>query len=232
MAGDRIHEVRIELSRLAARKDELERELRRLQQELPQDTPKKYLPTPDSKVDLFLRMFRCRESLYPRFWENRAKGTSGYSPACDNEWVKGVCGKPPNGRVRCSECLNQAFPALDEAAVRAHLSGQAIIGTYAIREDDSCVFLACDFDGRSWHDDAFLYRRIAGELGIDALVERSKSGAGAHVWIFFAQPVPARLASMLPKLSHTRLAQPHVRLGSAPKVKSRYSKGSYSTASA
>lgn len=189
MANDRIREIQVELVRLAARRDELERELRSLQEQ-PHEKLKLLLSTRDSQIDLFLRMFRCREPVYPRFWENRAKGTRGYSPACDNEWVRGVCEKPPHGRVRCSECPNQAFPPLDESAVRADLDGRAVIGTYAIREDDTCVFLACDFDGSSWREDAFLYRKTAAELGVEALVERSRSGSGAHVWIFFDQPSP------------------------------------------
>src|SRR3989338_3656906 len=81
--------------------------------------------TADEKVELFLRLFRCRESVYPKLWENRAKGTKGYSPACRNEWVRGVCGKP---QVKCSECPSQAFPRLDEQAVRDHLQGRHTAG--------------------------------------------------------------------------------------------------------
>src|SRR5690606_23685476 len=76
--------------------------------------------TPDEKVDLFLKLFRCRESVYPKLWENSAKGTKGYSPACRNEWVRSVCDKP---KVKCSDCPNQAFPALDYEAVKQHLLG-------------------------------------------------------------------------------------------------------------
>jgi hypothetical protein len=93
--------------------------------------------TPSQKLELFLKLFRCRESVFPKMWENKSKGTKGYSPACDNEWVRDLCGKPPNGKVKCSECPNQAFPRLDEAAVQKHLQGQATIGTYAIREDET-----------------------------------------------------------------------------------------------
>lgn len=153
--------------------------------------------TPAQKLDLFLRLFRCRESVFPKLWENKSKGTKGYSPACTNEWVRGICGKPPNGKVKCSECPSQAFPRLDENAAQVHLQGQATIGTYAIREDDSCVFLACDFDGAGWKADVFLYQSIAKNLGVDVLVERSRSGNGAHAWMFFAEPVPARHARAL-----------------------------------
>ena len=78
--------------------------------------------TPAQKIELFLKFFRCRESVFPKRWENKA-GKAGYSPACNNEWVQGVCGKPPKGKVKCTVCPNQAFPALDAAAVDRHLRG-------------------------------------------------------------------------------------------------------------
>lgn len=153
--------------------------------------------TSAEKVELFLSLFRCRESVFPKLWENKAKEKKGYSPACTNEWVRGVCGKPPNGKVKCSECPNQAFPRLDQAAVESHLKGLTTIGTYAIREDDTCTFLACDFDGKGWQSDVFIYQAVAHEMGAEVLVERSRSGDGAHAWIFFSEPVPARTARAL-----------------------------------
>lgn len=150
--------------------------------------------TPDERVALFLKIFRCRASVYPKMWENTKQGKKGYSPVCDNEWRPAVCQKP---RVKCSECRNQAFRPLDETAVKEHLLGHITIGTYAIREDDNCTFLACDFDRTNWSDDVTAYRRAAMELGVDAAVERSRSGNGAHVWIFFSEAVPARLARVL-----------------------------------
>ena len=81
--------------------------------------------------------------------------------------------------------------------MESHLKGQVTIGTYAIREDDSCAFLACDFDGSGWQSDVFIYQSVAREMGIEALVERSRSGNGAHAWIFFSESVPARMARAL-----------------------------------
>ena len=153
--------------------------------------------TPAQKIELFLKLFRCRESVYPKLWESKA-GKKGYSPACNNEWVPGVCGKPPKGKVKCTECSNQAFPPLDAVAVDRHLRGQIpAIGTYAIREDGTCTFLACDFDGKGWQLDVFIYQAVAREMGAEVLVERSRSGDGAHAWIFFSEPVPARMARAL-----------------------------------
>jgi len=160
--------------------------------------------TPDERVALFLKLFRCRASVYPKMWENKKKGTKGYSPACDNEWQRNVCEKP---RVKCSECRHQAFRPLDETAAKEHLLGHITIGTYAIREDDSCTFLACDFDGTNWSDDVMTYRRAGMELGVDIAVERSRSGNGAHAWIFFSEPVPARLVRVLGTMLLSRTAE-------------------------
>lgn len=169
--------------------------------------------TQAQKLDLFLKLFRCRESVFPKRWENKSKGTHGYSPACTNEWVNGVCSKPPKGKVKCSECPNQAFPRLDEAAAQAHLEGKITIGTYAIREDDSCVFLSCDFDKGNWQTDVLLYQSVARELGIDVMVERSRSGSGGHGWIFFAEPVPARHARTLGTIILSKCSEANHRIG-------------------
>jgi superfamily II DNA or RNA helicase len=157
--------------------------------------------TAEEKVALFLSLFRCREDVFPRLWENPRKGTSGYSPACRNEWVPGTCEKP---KTKCSECPNRAFLALDAETVEAHLRGNCTIGSYAIRADDTCTFLACDFDGNGWQDGAASYQQVGMELGIDVAVERSRSGNGAHAWLFFREPVPARLARRLGTLLLSR----------------------------
>ena len=168
------------------------------------------LVTADNRVSLFLVLFRCRESVYPRLWENKKKGTKGYAPVCDHDWAPGLCNKP---RVKCSECSHQAFRPLDESAAKDHLLGKTTIGTYAIREDDTCVFLACDFDEKDWCDDVTVYRRAGLELGVDVAVERSRSGNGAHAWIFFAEPVPARLARLLGTMLLTRTTEQRHALG-------------------
>jgi len=150
--------------------------------------------SPQEKIQLFLRLFRCRENVYPKLWENLKQNRKGYSPACSNEWRHGVCGKP---KMKCSACQNQRFPSLDSSAVDSHLRGYQTIGTYAIREDDTCVFLACDFDGETWPEDVVTYLSVAESMGVDVGIERSRSGKGAHAWIFFSEPVLARSARML-----------------------------------
>ena len=198
-----IREIEKRLSDLEKEKSALLTELFKLRSSaIPEkETPLLGLPalpsapaTTTEKIDLFLKLFRCRDDVYPKLWENKSKGTKGYSPVCANEWVRGVCGKP---KVKCSDCQGRSFPKLDTVAVEAHLRGSATIGTYAIRADDGCIFLACDFDGDGWQEDVKSYRNAARSMGVDVAVERSRSGAGAHAWIFFQKPVPARLARLL-----------------------------------
>ncbi len=150
--------------------------------------------TPDAKIDLFIKMFRCREDVYPKLWENKRKGIKGYSPACKNEWVAGLCNKP---KVKCAECNNRNFLRVDQDTIRSHLEGKITIGTYAIKENDTCIFLAADFDKKSWQEDVLEYKNSAAKMGIDVAIEKSRSGDGAHAWIFFSEDVPAYLARQL-----------------------------------
>ncbi|MCB0351692.1 MAG: DEAD/DEAH box helicase, partial [Bdellovibrionales bacterium] len=101
---------------------------------------------------------------------------------------------------------------LNDVAVGAHLRGAATIGTYAIREDDTCIFLACDFDESSWQSDLLAFFQTAQLLGIDVAMERSRSGKGGHAWIFFAEPVPARLARSLGTLIIAKCSERNIRL--------------------
>ncbi len=154
--------------------------------------------TPAEKIALFLDLFGTRRSVYPKRWENSKTGKSGYSPACDNDSfanrLNKICQKP---KVKCSECPHQNFPALDERAVEAHLRGTNTLGVYAIGIDDTCRFLAADFDGEGWWEDVLAYREAAERAGVTIAIERSRSGKGAHAWIFFAEPVPAAAARRL-----------------------------------
>ncbi len=163
----------------------------------------------EEKTDLFLKLFRGRKNVYPKRWENNKTGKSGYSPVCENEWVKPICQKP---KIKCGDCSHQKFMPLNDVAVGAHLRGAATIGTYAIREDDTCIFLACDFDESSWQSDLLAFSQTAQLLGIDVAMERSRSGKGGHAWIFFAEPVPARLARSLGTLIIAKCSERNIRL--------------------
>ena len=208
-SADRIKEIEVELHDLEARRQGLIAEMREIRsaEESPELPLGKGTPgTNEEKIDLFLSLFGARRSVYPKLWINLKKGSKGYSPACGNEWVHGLCEKP---RVKCSDCPNQNFPTLDHSAVHSHLTGRHTIGTYAIREDDSCIFLAADFDGDGWMQDIEAYRRAAEQMGISVAIERSSSGNGGHAWIFFARPVPAVLARRLGTLIVARASSFH-----------------------
>lgn len=152
------------------------------------------------KVELFRRLFAGRPDVFPVRWNNRKTGRSGYSPACSNEWVKGICGKP---KVKCGECPHQAFIAPAENIIERHLrgggaaSGDFVAGVYPLLKDEMCWFLAADFDKESWADDARALLDTCHAKGIAAALERSRSGNGCHIWIFFSEPVPARIARQL-----------------------------------
>lgn len=150
--------------------------------------------TTAEKVALFRRLFRGRTDVYPVLWESKASGKSGYAPACANEWLAGVCEKP---RIKCGDCANRLLIPLSDAVIYDHLAGQHIVGVYPLLEDDSCCFLAVDFDEADWREDARAFMQSCAELGVPAALEISRSGQGAHAWVFFASRVPAREARRL-----------------------------------
>lgn len=153
------------------------------------------------KVALFRERFRGRTDVYPVRWES-AKGKSGYSPACANEWRPGICHKP---KVKCGQCDQRLLLPVTDAVIYDHLAGKQTIGVYPLLPDDRCWFLAADFDDELWENDAKGFMQSCSELDIPALLEISRSGNGAHVWIFFSEPVPAREARQLggALISHT-----------------------------
>ena len=142
----------------------------------------------EGKISLFRQLFRGRDDVFPLLWMSSKTGRKGYSPACSNEWVRGVCEKP---RVKCSECQSQAFLRLTDRVLLAHLQGRHTIGVYPLLKDETCWFLAADFDKESWLDDMAAFVDTCRTLGIPTAVERSRSGNGAHVWFFFSSPIPA-----------------------------------------
>jgi hypothetical protein len=150
--------------------------------------------TQAEKVALFRSLFRGRPDVYPRRWENARTGRSGYSPHCANEWRREVCRKP---KVRCGDCPARAFVPVSDQVILDHLQGKLVAGVYPIVDGDQCCFVAADFDGGDWQEDARVLADVSRAAGLTAAIERSRSGRGAHAWLFFSAPVPASTARQL-----------------------------------
>jgi hypothetical protein len=129
------------------------------------------------KISLFRNLFKGRDDVYPIFWTNERTGKKGYSPAIENPWNVGVA-KP------------KTYLPLSDQVVHDHLSGEKVIGCYPLLKDNTCWFLACDFDKEGWVLDSLAFLDACKQFGVPAYLERSRSGNGGHVWIFFCTPVP------------------------------------------
>ncbi|HEV7671409.1 MAG TPA: DEAD/DEAH box helicase family protein [Thermoanaerobaculia bacterium] len=147
--------------------------------------------TPAEKVGLFRRLFKGREDVFPTRFVSKKTGKSGYAPACANKFVRRVCELP---KVKCGECPNQGFTSVGDQVVLDHLQGRHVMGVYPLLEDETCWFLAVDFDKSSWQEDVGAFVETGRAIDIPVVVERSRSGNGAHAWFFFAAPVAANLA--------------------------------------
>ena len=152
------------------------------------------LLSPDAKVKLFRRLFHGREDVYPIRWESKKSGKPGYSPVCANEWVHGVCEKP---RIKCSECTHSQFEPVTDRVIVQHLKGEITAGVYPVLSDDRCHFLAIDFDDEDWREDARAVLQTCIQNNLPAALKISRSGHGAHLWLFFADAMPARDARRL-----------------------------------
>jgi len=146
---------------------------------------------------LFRSLFRGREDVYAVRWENR-KGKSGYSPACAHEWDPLLCRKP------CAKCVNCKYIPLSDSVIRDHLLGKCTVGIYPLLPDETCRFLAADFDKEGWREDARAFLDVCRDLDVPAVLERSRSGRGGHVWVFFEEAIPAALARKLGSAILTR----------------------------
>ncbi len=199
--ADEAARIRVRLAGLAKERASLETrlaELERARPAVPYRDPAGMPVTdrspPDMKIALFRALFAGREDVFPRRWENARTGKAGYAPACANEWKPGLCAKP---RVRCGACPNRAFLPVTNAEIAAHLRGRHTVGVYPLLPDGTCRFLAADFDKAAWRRDAGAFLDACRSKGVPAALERSRSGHGGHVWLFFAEPVSAARARRL-----------------------------------
>ncbi len=141
--------------------------------------------TPQEKVAFFAKLFAARTDVYATRWENTRTGRSGWSPARAGGW-----------RGKALENTRNYLPLTSDVLV-AHLSGQIHLGLYPLLDGDTCHWLAADFDGPAAMLDALSYLKAARAVGAPAALEVSRSGVGAHVWVFFTGPVPAATARAL-----------------------------------
>jgi superfamily II DNA or RNA helicase len=142
--------------------------------------------TIEEKIARFRSLFRGREDVYAERWESAYSGKKGYSPACENKWDTLKDKKTP-----------RKYIPLTDQVIHAHLSGEKTIGVYSLLGNSRCYFLACDFDGSGWKLDALAYVNVCQRYGVPAYLERSRSGDGGHVWIFFSGSVKAEQARQL-----------------------------------
>lgn len=166
----------------------------------------------NAKLALFKRLFRGRADMFPLRWESKS-GKAGYSPACANEWRPGVCEKP---RTKCGHCSYRQLLPLTDQVLYKHLAGEIVIGIYPLLPDDTCYFLAVDFDESDWREDVTAFAQSCRELDVPVALEISRSGNGAHAWIFFERNVPASEARLLGSaiISHTCERTRQLMLGS------------------
>ena len=157
----------------------------------------------DERIRLFQSLFKGREDVFARRWFSKTTGKSGYQPVCINEWKQGLCDKK---KYRCAICPNRNFAPLTTQDTYRHLEGKDeyccdVVGLYAIMQDNNCAFLCADFDDKNckygYKEDVLAYVGVCREWLIPYAIERSRSGNGAHVWIFFEAPLPASKARRL-----------------------------------
>ncbi|MHB8869107.1 MAG: TOTE conflict system archaeo-eukaryotic primase domain-containing protein [Thermoleophilia bacterium] len=176
------------------------------------------------KIALFRQLFRGREDVWARRWDSRKSGRSGYQPACANEWAPGLCDKR---RHRCAECVNRELLPLTDGVIRGHLTGadptrcsptspptgDFVVGLYPLLPDETCRLLVVDFDNCGWEDDVRAFLSVCRRREVPAALERSRSGRGGHVWIFFTEPLPASVARALGSLLLTETMEERPQVG-------------------
>ena len=146
------------------------------------------------RIELFRSLFRGREDVYARRWEND-DGRHGYVPSAVKDW-KAIREGRPEDRKKIDQKTRRFLP-LTDAVIENHLLGKETVGVYPLLPDETCWFLAADFDKKTWEYDALAFLESCQELSVPAALERSRSGKGGHICIFFESAVPAITARKL-----------------------------------
>lgn len=170
--------------------------------------------TSEDKIALFRSLFRGRDDLFAKRWYNLKSGKSGYSPTCRNEWAEDLCNKKA---VSCGKCPNRSLLPISEEVIYRHLEGKDahardVIGLYPMLQDETTYFLAIDFDGEDWEKDVTAFCTACSDYHLSPAVERSRSGNGGHVWLFFNEPVSAVSARKLGSGLLSRTMEHHATL--------------------
>lgn len=213
--SEKIEELRSELRLLEIRRRQLIDDITRLEKECsvkinPIDTLNTKVPsvqsiltnrsTSEEKIRCFRSLFCGREDVFARRFQSQKTGRSGYQPVCKNEWIKGICNKP---RIKCTNCEFREFIPISDQIIEWHLRGHTpseradkefVVGIYPMLEDETCWFLAVDFDKSTWQDDVSAFRQTCLEMCMPVSVERSRSGNGSHAWLFFSEPISSATA--------------------------------------
>ena len=173
----------------------------------------------DLKIKLFMSLFKGRTDVFAKRFESQRTGKSGYQPACKNEWVDGICKKP---KIKCADCKHREFILLSDSIIRDHLLGYTLgdktqrdftVGAYPLLQNETCHFLAIDFDGPTWQKDILAYWCTCRDRSIPVVMERSRSGNGGHTWIFFSEPITAKTARILASFVLTETMKRHPGIG-------------------
>lgn len=159
-----------------------------------------HLSSTRDKIHLFRSLFRGRKDAYATGFLMK-DGKIGYSPVCANIWKRGLCRK---GKVKraCDRCPSRKFVPMDDKTLINHFMGKDarfrdVVGLYPMTQQSGCFLLVADFDDEGWQEAASAYRDSCMRMGLSCSVERSRSGTGAHVWIFFEEEVSATKARQL-----------------------------------